>query len=381
MRSLVVKRRGRAIAEIREIGDGEIETELLETLTPHFIKGLVVPGLSNFFKNLLPEGEIERSLISSLFGFPYTDLGYLSGLQQLEFFRVHGQGLANGIHVAHSYPEILLLDESLSFQAIQHSYSRSGLMRVAGVQPKLCVKGLDGEHYILKHASHELLRAEFYGMKLSRIAGIETAHHYLMSLKDGTQVYLCKRFDLNDKRLIVDGCQLLDIEPSQKYLDQGESYIECSSYESFGAELLNYAKTPLPLIEEYFQRIIFAYLIGNDDLHLKNFSFYIEGGLITGFSPQYDSVMTKVISPNGTKFLAMDLLDGDCAGEFSKTYEKFGFYTRKDFLALGESLGITECEIIIDELIDKMSLMMNEFPPQGDLLSILEGNIQALFSK
>lgn len=378
MRSLFVKRGDKLIAEIREIGNGEIETEFLTTLTPHFTQGCVVPGLSHFFTNLLPEGEIERSLISSQFGFPYADISYLSGLQQLEYFRENAKGLSNNIHLADSEPEILSLDENFTLQTIKHCYGKASLMRVAGVQAKLCVQYLDGDHYILKHAAPEVLKAEYYGMELSERAGIDTAAHSLVTLSDGELVYLCQRFDLGEPRLIIDGCQLLNIAPCHKYLDQCRGYIEHPSYESFGEELLNYAKDPGPLIEEYFRRIVFAYLIGNDDLHLKNFSFYVENGLVTGFTPQYDSVMLQAINPTGLKFMALDLMNAEERGEFSSSYDLYGFYTRTDFIGLGNSLGVDRSVNVIDEMLELISLLMTELALQGRLLTLFERNLKAL---
>lgn len=378
MRSLFVKRGDKLIAEIREVGSGEIETEFLTTLTPHFTQGCVVPGLSNFFTNLLPEGEIERSLISSQFGFPYADLSYLSGLQQLEYFRENAKGLSNNIHLADSEPEILSLDENCTLETIKNFYGKPSLMRVAGVQPKLCVQDSEGNHHILKHASPEVLKAEYYGMKLSERAGIDTAAHSMVTLSDGSVVYLCQRFDLGEPRLIIDGCQLLNIAPCHKYLDQCRGYIEHPSYESFGEELLNYAKDPGSLIEEYFRRIVFAYLIGNDDMHLKNFSFYVENGLVIGFTPQYDSVMLQAISPNGIKFLALDLLDTDSRGEFSASYQKNGFYSRRDFIMLGESLGIDKSGLLIDSLVETGQRMRETVSLHKRLIDVLDVKFKAL---
>ncbi len=368
MDSITVARNHSPLAEIRCHSNGEVETEFFSTLTPFLTSGLVVEGISQFFSNLLPEGVTEKHLVNSMFGIADGKFSDLKGDQQYDFFKAYGTQLLNNIHVEGCTPSMPPLHDSLTLPAVKQLAQDPNQVRVAGVQQKLCVRDHDGRIWILKHSPKEFVLAEQCGMLLSTAAGIETAEHRVFELKGGHLVFECARFDIDDPRLIVDCCQLFNLPPSLKYLDDSESpenFLNYSSYESLGAELMLYAKDSRALMEEFFHRVVFAYLIGNDDLHLKNISFYVEEGLISGFTPQYDSVMIEAINPHGIRSMALDLLDQDSQGHFSSAYESLGYYSRVDFLMLADSLDIDNPERIIDQIIDSVSSRLDtlrEYP-------------------
>ena len=94
---------------------------------------------------------------------------------------------------------------------------------------------------------------------------------------------------------------------------------------------------------DYVKRVMHAYLIGNDDLHLKNTSLQKDPGNTSRFydrlTPNYDCLFAGSFENRDVNgFLALDLLvDG-----FSEEYERYGFYTGHDFLELARRLGIPE---------------------------------------
>ena len=113
------------------------------------------------------------------------------------------------------------------------------------------------------------------------------------------------------------------------------------SYEEAGQLILDMTNGRKAAVLDYLQRIMHAYLIGNDDMHLKNTSLQRAASNTTPFydylAPNYDCLFASTFAnrdPIG--FLALDLFrDG-----FSEVYEEYGFYTGHDFLELARRLGV-----------------------------------------
>jgi len=90
---------------------------------------------------------------------------------------------------------------------------------------------------------------------------------------------------------------------------------------------------------EFFKRLVFAYLIGNDDLHLKNISLlYTEEGI--RLTPLYDYLSTSLYGINGSVMALSMLPDNQEASSFNQIGN--GYYYYADFLELGTSVGLSE---------------------------------------
>lgn len=210
-------------------------------------------------------------------------------------------------------------------------------LALTGVQPKiplslngekgnkrLTLVGLWGD-YILKPQSADFAfmpEVEDLTMHLAKLFKIETAEHALIRTSTGEIAYITKRFDrLNGKKIHVeDLCQLSELLTEQKYK---------SSYERVGKIIRQYATNSGLDVIKYFRLVLFSFLTGNNDMHLKNFSLmHMDKGIL--FSPAYDLLNVNLIYPEDQEDLALTL-----GGRKRKV-------KRADFDHLATSLGIAE---------------------------------------
>jgi serine/threonine-protein kinase HipA len=195
----------------------------------------------------------------------------------------------------------------------QEAAARADKMSIQGVQPKLSARlsvkeGMFnivdvGGHYILKPQNllfREIPQNEDLTMRLAKTVGIETPLHGMLYCKDGSLTYFIKRFDRAGKKgkiPVEDFAQLAGKNRDTKY--------------DFSMEKL------LPIIERFctfpalekaklFRLTLFNFLVGNEDMHLKNFSL-IRRGVKVELSPAYDLVNTTIAIKNPVEELALPL--------------------------------------------------------------------------
>lgn len=243
-------------------------------------------------------------------------------------------GCAKRFFGIEAMPE-LTLDKQLLHELAEQTINQR--ISVTGVQPKLSVslekaKGnnrltianLWGE-YILK-PQHDDIPAmpetEDLTMHLAELFGINVCKHSLLHASDGNLVYIARRFDRIGKKKIhmEDFCQLSEFLTENKYK---------GSYERAGKLILRYCTdTGLDALR-YFEMLIFCYLTGNNDMHLKNFSLlYLENSI--ELSPAYDLLNVNLVFPKDKEETAL-LLGG------KKSNIKL-----RDFDALGQLLSIPD---------------------------------------
>jgi len=189
---------------------------------------------------------------------------------------------------------------------------------VTGVQPKLSLEieklkskdipdrftivGLWGG-YILKPPSvhyRELPELEDLTMHLAKLSGIDTVPHSLIRLNSGTLAYITKRVDRTKEGKIhmEDMCQLTKRLTEHKY--QG-------SHEQIGKVIINHSDNPVLDIINYFEQILFSFLTGNADMHLKNFSLINKPGQGYTLCPAYDMVPSALVVKGDKEELALNL--------------------------------------------------------------------------
>lgn len=194
--------------------------------------------------------------------------------------------------------------------------------------------------YILKPNSEEftyIAEAEHLVMTMADFCGILTAQHALIKIKDNMS-YITKRVDRKEKNKIhmEDFCQLSGRLTEYKY---------SGSYEKCAKIIEKYSINPVLDKTEFFYRLLFCYITGNSDMHLKNFSLIdSEGGYV--LSPAYDLLPVKIII-NDLDDLALTLN--------GKTRN----ITKKDFLEFAENIGIPS--LAANKLIKKIIKLENEF--------------------
>ena len=189
---------------------------------------------------------------------------------------------------------------------------------VTGVQAKLSLEISKGENknepgrftivglwgdYILKPPStdyEQLPEVEDLTMHLAGIAGIETVPHSLIRLSSGQLAYLTKRIDRNKKKKIhmEDMCQITERLTEDKYR---------GSHEQIAKAILKYSVNPGLDVVNFYEQVLFSFLTGNADMHLKNFSLINMPGVGYTLSPAYDMVATELVNPEDNEELALTL--------------------------------------------------------------------------
>ena len=161
-------------------------------------------------------------------------------------------------------------------------------------------------------------------MKMAEAARIRTVPN-AMILTNGRYSYITRRIDRERKQLLAmeDFCQLSGRLTEDKYR---------GSYENCGRIIKKYSRnTGLDLTELYY-RLLFCFLTGNSDMHLKNFSLIEDkpGSRIFVLSPVYDLLPVNIIMPSDNEQMALTL-NGK-----KKNIRK------KDFLYLAQNFGLEE---------------------------------------
>ena len=189
---------------------------------------------------------------------------------------------------------------------------------VTGVQPKLSLHIASSENdravkrftivglwggYILKPPTPhypQLPEVEDLTMNLATIAKIQVVHHSLIRLRSGNLAYITKRIDRLKKQKVhmEDMCQLTERLTEDKYH---------GSYEQIAKTIQKYSVNPGLDVINFFELVLFSYLIGNSDMHLKNFSLITRPGIGPALSPAYDLLSTVLVNPDDKEELALTL--------------------------------------------------------------------------
>ena len=186
---------------------------------------------------------------------------------------------------------------------------------LTGVQPKLSLNlnkhdgcsrltivGLWGD-YIFKPQTEsypQLPENEDLTMHLAEAAKIKVVPHCLIRLADGELGYITKRIDRGkngEKIDMEDMCQLTLHPTEYKYK---------SSHEQIARAIMQYSSTPKLDLVNYMQLVLFCFVTGNNDMHLKNFSLYRPS---KGYqlSPAYDLLNVAIANPKDKEELALPL--------------------------------------------------------------------------
>lgn len=104
-------------------------------------------------------------------------------------------------------------------------------------------------------------------MLLAEVFGIKTVPHALIRFKSGELAYISKRIDRvrSGKLHMEDMCQLQERLTEDKYR---------GSVEQVGKTLKKYSSNPGYDIQRLFEVVLFSFLTGNADMHLKNYSLF-----------------------------------------------------------------------------------------------------------
>jgi len=269
------------------------------------------------------------------------------------------EGRFTGVYTGPARGEIEVTFE----QSLARIFARAETPRLSGVQIKApmsltadgrLVPAVDQPFtHILKPAGtagfETLPIVEWLCLELGRAAGFEAPDAALIDMPDDmSPALLIERFDIrrgpkDQRRLALeDFCSILDLPTSAKY---------DGTIERMARGLRPLSTDPAADLGILFRRAVFAWLIADGDMHLKNLAMLktAEAGARTfttvRFAPLYDAVTTRVFPGLGADRMALKLNGKDDR------------LTRQDFLALARTIGLTvgDAEAAINEIADRLA--------------------------
>ena len=239
--------------------------------------------------------------------------------------------------------------EKLAMQVINDQTS------LTGVQPKLSlhlnehegrqrltIVGLWGG-FICKPQTVQFAQmpeTEDLTMHLAELAKIDVVPHTLMRMADNSLCYLTKRIDrlsTGEKVAMEDMCQLTERLTEHKYR---------SSYERIAKAIVQYSSMPKMDVTNFFEVVLFSWITGNNDMHLKNFSLFEPRDGNIRLTPAYDLLNAAILNPKDDEELALTL-----NGKKKKL-------KRSDFMTSGLTMGVEQKTI--ERLVAKYVKLLPE---------------------
>ena len=322
--------------------------------------------LPPFFSNLMPEGSM-RDLLA--------ERAHVNPVREFFLAWVLGQDLPGALKLVPTNGEVVPSDDGT--EVAVHDGSEGDEVpalrfSLAGVQLKFSavqeasggltipVDGTGG-HWIVKLPSARFKHVpenEFAMMELARRIGIEVPETGIVNIQDiaglpkgmntiGNTAFVTKRFDRTDNGDVVhmeDFAQVFNVFPEQKYKN--------ASYGNI-AKIL-WIETGERGVAEFIRRFIFNALIGNADMHLKNWSLLYPDRHAAVLSPAYDFVSTIAYLPDDKMALTF-------AG--SKLFESLTLEQMKRFSA---KTGLPE-KLTLDITTQTVAAFREVWKASGDL--------------
>jgi serine/threonine-protein kinase HipA len=223
-----------------------------------------------------------------------------------------------------------VVEQSITVPGVQPKLSL-GLIREVlqyGSKGRLTIMGALGGNYILKPQNEifpQMPENEHLTMRMAELCGISVLPSTLIRLKSGELSYLTKRIDrteAGEKIHMLDMFQIL--EAFDKYK---------SSVEKVGKAVAKHSSNTLLDLLRLFEVVLFSYITGNNDMHLKNFSLILEKEDWI-LSPAYDLLNVNLHLPEDTEEMALTI-----NGKKRKLI-------KSDFIKLGLGFQLTEKQIL-----------------------------------
>jgi serine/threonine-protein kinase HipA len=233
------------------------------------------------------------------------------------------------------FPYALNEMHELANQVVRSSVSVTGVQaklsldietfRDTRKKKRLTIVGMWGR-YVLKPPTENypsLPEIEDLTMHIAALLKIRTVPHTLIRIKSGELAYITRRVDrVNGEKLhMEDMCQLTERLTEDKYK---------GSMEQIGRILKRFSDNRGFDLVEFFRLAVVSFLIGNADMHLKNFSLLQASDGSVALSPAYDLVATKLVLAEDMEETALSI-----NGKKRNLRES-------DFRTFSRSLGISD---------------------------------------
>lgn len=352
--------------------------ELIADFSP--VKMKLMP----FFSNLLPEGHLRRYLAEKA-----------SINERREFFLIQalGRDLPGAVTVEASEGDAWQLIDDLNAAAQadgDKAHEHALRFSLAGVQLKFsaiidAAGGLTipasgiGGGWIVKLPSQEyrgVPENEFSMMSLARMVGINVPAIDLVDIGDiknlpdgidrlGDKAFIIERFDRRE-----DGTSVHIEDFAQVYGVYAENKYKKASNRNIAAVIA--AESDHADVAEFIRRLTFSTLIGNGDMHLKNWSLIYPDQRNAKLSPAYDLVSTIPYIPGDQSAL-----------NFSRT-RRFDEFTEDELLHLASKAALPR-KLVIDTARETVGLFMDRwatekahFPMGSDVVDAIDKHLTTL---
>ena len=274
--------------------------------------------------------------------------------------------------------------ERLAVETVNRRLALTGVQRKlslsftgSSADRRLTIVGALGGSHILKPPTPEypgMPELEHWTMVLARASGLRTAEAGIILLSSGEPAYITRRFDRSGnpgrgpgrvprpsraatlssepagsaharegrRRVHVeDLCQLSGLATEQKYR---------SSIEKVGTLVRSLASAPGDDALRLLEVTLFSFLVGNSDMHLKNWTLVRDAGRVA-LSPAYDLLPVRLLVDDPEEFALP--ING-----------RKNRLQRRDFEALAKHLKIPDIVTrrTIDDLPDRLMRALGQLP-------------------
>jgi serine/threonine-protein kinase HipA len=243
--------------------------------------------------------------------------------------------------------------ERLAIETVNRRLALTGVQRKLSLSfagsdadRRLTIVGALGGSHILKPPAPEypgMPELEHWTMALARASGLRTAEAGLLRLSSGEPAFITRRFDRDGARRIhvEDLCQLSGLATEHKYR---------SSMEKVGKLVRDLATAPGDDALRLLEVTVFAFLTGNSDMHLKNWTLVRDAGRVV-LSPAYDLLPVRLLVDDPEEFALP--ING-----------RKNRLERRDFAALGQHIKIPDVVVrrTLDSLPARLLTTVQELP-------------------
>ena len=258
------------------------------------------------------------------------------------------------------------LDEGKTVTGVQKKFS----LDLSVLKSRKTLK-LVNNQYIIKTPEERIpniIQYEWVGMKLAEIFGIPTVECGLLK-NNGEYIYITKRIDRvkSEKIPMEDFCQLSNTQTEYKY---NGSYEKC--YKNVISKYSDYATVDKIKL---YKIVLFSYVIGNTDMHLKNFSLFQINGKYR-LTPAYDLVPVLMVFDQPEMALT---INGKSQNLTINDFVKFGLYMDMEKRIIDEINN--ELLLKLDKMIEFINDSVLDEDNKVKFIDFINNRISRLFGK
>lgn len=255
---------------------------------------------TNELFNLEKEKEVKHSFPRSLISYKKNPLPCLYLPEEAK--KIFGsKDFQSGLSFSLSAIDILQKQQASLGHTVTGVQKKLSMELNLQKKSRLTIVDFEGDFILIPPTNNypNMPEIEHLCMQMARYLGFEVPDCALIPLNSGELAYIVKRFDRNKGKKLYqeDFCQLSGKSTEEKYR---------SSLEKCGKIIKTYCKETAPNLAMFFDLNLYCFLIGNSDMHLKNFSLVRSER--TGefqLSPLYDLLSTKLLIPEDIEETAL----------------------------------------------------------------------------